>query len=103
MLPGTEVPHAIRQSQEHRSATSSCFGMREVAFPADHWTKRRFQDGDRYCLVASLSVASGSQGYNSANRVERRLTRVLPRSSLDAHRLGTEVLYGAVAPHLFQR
>ncbi len=45
----------------------------------DHWTKRRFQDGERYCLVASLSVVSGSQGYNSANRVERRLTRVLAK------------------------
>ena len=45
----------------------------------DHWVKRRYQHGDRYCLVAALSVASGSQSYNSANRVERRLTWLLAK------------------------
>jgi hypothetical protein len=43
----------------------------------DHWVKLRFQHGDRYCLVAALSVASGSRSYYSANRIERRLTRLL--------------------------
>ena len=45
----------------------------------DHWVKHRFQDGDRYCLVATLSVASGSQSYNHPNRVERRLSRLLAK------------------------
>ena len=43
----------------------------------DHWVRLRFQRGDRYCLVAALSVASGSRSYNSVNRTERRLTRLL--------------------------
>jgi hypothetical protein len=37
----------------------------------------RFQDGDRYCLVASLSVVSGSRSFDHSNRVERRLVRLL--------------------------
>jgi hypothetical protein len=45
----------------------------------DHWIKRQFQNGDRYCLVAVLSVTAGSQSYNHANRVERRLTRLLAK------------------------
>jgi hypothetical protein len=43
----------------------------------DHWGRLRFQHGDRFCLVAALSVASGSRSYNSANRIERRLARLL--------------------------
>jgi hypothetical protein len=44
-----------------------------------HWVKRRFQDGNRRCLVAALSSVSVSQGSGLASRVERRLSRLLAR------------------------
>ena len=37
----------------------------------------RFKDGDRHCLVAALSVVSGSLNFNMPNPVERRLARLL--------------------------
>jgi hypothetical protein len=37
------------------------------------WTKGRFRDGDRHCLVAALSLAAGSRNYTRPNRTERRL------------------------------
>jgi hypothetical protein len=42
-----------------------------------HWVKRRFQDGNRRCLVAALSSVSVSKGSRLASRVERRLSRLL--------------------------
>jgi hypothetical protein len=42
-----------------------------------HWVKRRFQDGNRRCLVAALSSVSVSQGSGLASRVERQLSRLL--------------------------
>jgi hypothetical protein len=42
-----------------------------------HWVKRRFQDGNRLCLVAALSSVSVSQGSGMASWVERRLNRLL--------------------------
>ena len=41
------------------------------------WAQGRFQDGDRYCLVAALSVAADSPTFHMPNRVERRLARLL--------------------------
>jgi hypothetical protein len=43
----------------------------------DHWVQGRFQDGDRHCLIAVLSLVSGSPSFDAANRVEQRLTRLL--------------------------
>jgi hypothetical protein len=43
------------------------------------WVQGRFQDGNRRCLVAALSSVSGSLSFDSANRVERRLTRLLAK------------------------
>jgi len=41
------------------------------------WVKGRFEDGDRHCLVAALSLASGSRSFNIPNKTERRLARLL--------------------------
>ena len=45
----------------------------------DHWVQGRFQDGDRYCLIAVLSLVSGSPSFDVGNRVEGRLTRLLSK------------------------
>ena len=37
----------------------------------------RYQDGNRLCIVGALSLVSGSRSFNTPNRVERRLARVL--------------------------
>jgi hypothetical protein len=42
-----------------------------------HWLKADFQDGDRLCLVAALSVAAGSRNFCIPNPVEQRLARIL--------------------------
>jgi hypothetical protein len=41
------------------------------------WVQSRYQDGDRLCIVGALSLVSGSRSFNTPNRVERRLARVL--------------------------
>ena len=41
------------------------------------WVQGRFQDGNRLCIVGALSLVSGSRSFNTPNRVERRLARVL--------------------------
>jgi hypothetical protein len=41
------------------------------------WVQGRFRDGRRECLVAALSVVSGSRSFNMPNRTERRLARLL--------------------------
>ena len=43
------------------------------------WTKSRFRDGDRHCLVAALSLESGSRSFRMANRTERRLAGILAK------------------------
>ena len=43
------------------------------------WLKGEFRDGDRHCLVAALSVAAGSRSFNSPNRTEQRLERLLAK------------------------
>jgi hypothetical protein len=42
-----------------------------------NWLKRGFQDGDRNCLVAALSIAAGSRSFQRPGRTERRLARLL--------------------------
>jgi hypothetical protein len=41
------------------------------------WVQGRFQDGDRHCLVAALSLACGSRSFHVPNRTEKRLARLL--------------------------
>jgi hypothetical protein len=41
------------------------------------WVQGGFKDGNRHCLVAALSVASGSSSFELPNRTERRLARLL--------------------------
>ena len=41
------------------------------------WVQGQFQDGNRLCIVGALSLVSGSRSFNTPNRVERRLARVL--------------------------
>ena len=41
------------------------------------WVQGRFQDGNRLCIVGALSLVCGSRSFNTPNRVERRLARVL--------------------------
>jgi hypothetical protein len=41
------------------------------------WAKYTFKDGDRLCLVAALSLASGSRCFNAPNETEQRLARIL--------------------------
>jgi len=43
------------------------------------WVQGSFRDGHRHCLVAALSLASGSRDINMPNRTERRLARLLAR------------------------
>jgi hypothetical protein len=41
------------------------------------WIKHAFKNGDRYCLVAALSLACGSRDFYIPNKMERRLARML--------------------------
>jgi hypothetical protein len=41
------------------------------------WVQGRYSDGDRLCLVAALSIVAGSDSFDSPNRTERRLARLL--------------------------
>jgi len=43
------------------------------------WAQGRFQDGDRHCLVAALSLACGSRSFQMPNRTERRLARLIAK------------------------
>jgi hypothetical protein len=43
----------------------------------DRWVQGQFRDGERECLVAALSVVSGSRSFSMPNPTERRLTRIL--------------------------
>ena len=43
------------------------------------WARNRFQDGDRHCLIAALSLACGSRSFRMPNRTERRLARVIAK------------------------
>lgn len=41
------------------------------------WVQGRFQDGNRHCLVAALSLVGGSRSFHLPNRTERRLARLI--------------------------
>jgi hypothetical protein len=41
------------------------------------WVQGRFQDRDRHCLVAALSLACGSRSFNMPNRMEKKLARLI--------------------------
>ena len=43
------------------------------------WVRHRFQDGDRHCLVAALSLACGSRSFQMPNRTEKRLAREITK------------------------
>ncbi len=43
------------------------------------WLQQHFEDGDRHCLVAALSLACGSPSFFAPNKLERRLARTLAR------------------------
>jgi len=43
------------------------------------WVRRRFQDGNRHCLVAALSLACGSRSFHMPNRTEMRLARLIAK------------------------
>jgi hypothetical protein len=41
------------------------------------WVQGRFQDTDRHCLVAALSLACGSRSFDMPNRTEKKLARLI--------------------------
>jgi hypothetical protein len=43
------------------------------------WVQGRFQDGDRHCLVAALSLACGSRSFQMPNLAEKRLARKIAK------------------------
>jgi len=45
----------------------------------EQWLQQQFENGDRHCLVAALSLACGSPGFFAPNKLERRLARMLAR------------------------
>jgi hypothetical protein len=49
---------------------------RRISVPS-YWVQGHFRDGDRRCLVAALSSASGSPSVETPNRTERRIARML--------------------------
>jgi hypothetical protein len=49
-----------------------------IADPS-RWLQYSFQDGDRHCLVAALSLACGSPSFDIPNETERRLAKHLAK------------------------
>jgi hypothetical protein len=49
-----------------------------IADPS-RWLKHGFQDGDRHCLVAALSLACDGPKFGIPNETERRLARQLAK------------------------
>ena len=45
----------------------------------ESWVRHRFQDGNRHCLVAALSLACGSRSFQMPNRTEKRLAREIAK------------------------
>ena len=41
------------------------------------WMQGDFQDGDRHCLIAALSLACGSRSFQMPNSAEKRLARLI--------------------------
>jgi hypothetical protein len=46
---------------------------------ADRWLKNNYRDQDRQCLVAALSMASGSRNFEEPNHTELRISRTLAK------------------------
>jgi hypothetical protein len=57
----------------------------------DHWVQGQFRDGERECLVAALSVVSGSRSFSMPSSTERRLARLLA-AHLKTRQFWTRVL-----------
>jgi len=43
------------------------------------WVQGRFEDRDRHCLVAALSLACASHSFELPNRTEKRLARLVAK------------------------
>ena len=43
------------------------------------WVRHRFEDVDRHCLVAALSLACGSRSFQLPNQTENRLARLIAK------------------------
>jgi hypothetical protein len=43
------------------------------------WVQGHFQDGDRHCLVAALSLVCGNRSFHIPNRTEKRLIRLIAK------------------------
>jgi hypothetical protein len=43
----------------------------------DSWIQGRFQDGDRHCLIAALSLVCGNRSFCLPSPTERRLARLI--------------------------
>jgi hypothetical protein len=43
------------------------------------WVRHRFEDVDRHCLVAALSLACGSHSFHLPNQTEGRLARLIAK------------------------
>ena len=70
-MPFDNTPHSpIRELEILRTARSRISNE-------GSWLKGDFQDGDRVCLVAALSIAAGSPNFLYPNQIERRLVRLL--------------------------
>ena len=68
------------------------------------WLKCGFQKGNRFCLLAALSVAAGSRNFDNPNRLERRLARILVAASSDRTTVNpAQGLSCEAAPYAFQR
>jgi hypothetical protein len=75
---GTEMPHAVRQSASDTiRGRGPAEGCAQSHFRRERLGATSLSDGNRYCLVAALSVVSGSATFQKPNQVERRLARRL--------------------------
>jgi len=77
-LPATES--AMPFDNPHQTP----FGDAELLWDArsristrNDWVQGSYKDGNRLCIVGALSLVSGSRSFNTPNRVERRIARVL--------------------------
>ena len=52
---------------------------RSRIFDRKSWMQGGFQDGDRHCLVAALSLACGSRSFHVPNRTEKRLALLIAK------------------------
>ena len=60
--------------------TEILINARSRVSDADHWLRFAYQDGDRLCLVAALSLASNSRNFDGPSASERRLARIMVKN-----------------------